>query len=199
MSEVITLSEHHARQYSLVEGAGIFDENLEATILEGLFSLPPTFTQILETDPKFMDRSVAVRLISLLLPKRADGILVVGIEDGFTVSLLEELGARVFVIEPNGMHAQKIRRYLDSIQYTQAVTSVTPIEYGLKEYAPYDGILFHGIPKSIPTTFFDQLEQRGRIVSLVGDTFTQEVTVFEKKDNAINRIRFEIVQGYCSS
>jgi protein-L-isoaspartate O-methyltransferase len=195
--DLIILNEHHARQYSLVEEAGIFDEALEQQILEALFKLPPILTSDDKPRPEVMSRSLAIRLVSLLIPKRADAIMVVGIEDGFTIALLEALSVRVFVAEENGIKAQKVRRLLDQHQFTKAITVVTPIEKGLPEYAPYDGILLHGLPKRVPQEIVNQLsDNNGRLVSLVGDEFTQQVTLHTKTSSGLKRTKFEIVQGY---
>ena len=195
--EIITLDTTQATAYSLVEEAGIFDEKLESRILSALLKLPPVFLASLKSSSDVMNRALTIRLISLVNPQKNDSVLVVGIEDGFAVALFESLNLRVFVLESNGIKAQKVRKSLDQYQFTKAITVVAPIEKGLAEYAPYDCILLNGIPKKIPFEIVSQLSNsHGKIVSLVGDEFTQQVTLYTKTDQEISRTKFEIVQGY---
>lgn len=185
----------------ILEGAGVFDEVLEEALRSALLKVPFAVLSGFSNESS-MEPSVLIRLLSLLIPEKGKKYLIVGVENGLAPAVLSLLGASVFCIEPEGSVAQKVQKWLDHHSLSSSLTTVRPIEYGWDEYQPYDGMLMTGLPATIPAPLFAQLVESspagpaGRIVCLVGDTFTQTVTVFHKKELVVKRHDFEIVQGY---
>jgi protein-L-isoaspartate O-methyltransferase len=179
----------------ILETAGIFDESLEIQIADALAKLP---RELLMHQPGVMLPGVAVRLLSLLTPQKDAAFLTIGIENGFTQALLSLLGVRCFSVESDGMKAQQVRKLLDKHPgLSSSLTKVGPIQNGWDEYQPYDGILILGVPTKIEASLFAQLSMKhGRLACLVGDDFSQTVTVWEKHFAKIKKVEFELLQGY---
>jgi protein-L-isoaspartate O-methyltransferase len=179
----------------IIESAGIFDESLEATIAAALHKLPP---ELMMPAEGIMKPGVAVRLISLLAPRKDAAFLIIGIENGFPLALLSLLGVRTFCVEQDGIKAQQVRKFLDKHPgLSSSLTKVGPNAQGWDEFQPYDGILVLGIPSKIEANLFAQLSMKhGRLACLVGDEFTQTVTVWEKHFSKIKKVEFEVLQGY---
>ena len=192
----------NAAMNDILDVAGIFDETLEKSVGDALQKLPSIFMQTIPKTPSggsvTMSPGIAVRLISLLSPKKDAAFLVVGVENGFSLGLLSLLGVRTFSVEADGIKAQRVRKLLDSIPgLSTSLTLVAPTENGWSEYQPYDGILILGVPQKISKSIFSQVSSdRGKIACLVGDEFSQTVTVWEKNGASVKKVSFEVVQGY---
>ena len=187
---------------SILQKAGIFDEQLEDSMRSALHKIPLSLLDAVSTpNEPIMAPHVLIRLLSLLLPESGKKILVVGVENGLSLAVLSQLGVSAFSVEKDAVRAQRVRKFLDSKNFSSSLTNVGPTHIGWSEYAPYDGVLVTGIPETIPSALFEQLDSDptkggGRLVCLVGDAFTQAVTVFQKKSDLIKRHNFEILQGY---
>jgi len=100
-------------------------------------------------------------------------ILEVGTGSGYQAAVLAELADRVFSIERIAKMADRARRILGSLRYSNVLIKVGDGTYGWKDEAPFDGIIVTAGAPKVPETLVAQLAVGGRLVIPVGDRFTQ--------------------------
>ena len=60
---------------------------------------------------------------------------------------------------------------------------------GWRDHAPYDGIIVTAGAPGVPESLMEQLKDGGRIIIPIGDSFSQILTVIEKKGASITTTR----------
>ncbi|HNT58459.1 MAG TPA: protein-L-isoaspartate O-methyltransferase, partial [Syntrophales bacterium] len=100
-------------------------------------------------------------------------ILEVGTGSGYQAAVLAELADRVFSIERIVKMADRARRILGALRYSNVLIKVGDGTYGWKDEAPFDGIIVTAGAPKVPETLVAQLAVGGRLVIPVGDRFTQ--------------------------
>ncbi|HOP36117.1 MAG TPA: protein-L-isoaspartate(D-aspartate) O-methyltransferase [Syntrophales bacterium] len=100
-------------------------------------------------------------------------ILEVGTGSGYQAAVLAELADRVFSIERIAKMADRARRILGALRYSNVLIKVGDGTYGWKDEAPFDGIIVTAGAPKVPETLVAQLAVGGRLVIPVGDRFTQ--------------------------
>lgn len=114
-----------------------------------------------------------------------DNVLEIGSGCGYQTAVLSMLVKRVFSVERIenlllqardrirllGLHNVRMR-HGDGMQ-------------GWPENAPYDGIMVAAAPVSVPPPLIDQLAEGGRLVIPVGESGTQDLKLFVKREGEI--------------
>ncbi len=112
----------------------------------------------------------------LLEIKKGDQILEIGTGSGYQTAVLLELKARVYTIERQKELFKKTSILLSKLRYRPRHMGFGDGYVGLKEYAPYDGIIVTAGAPFIPKPLMSQLKIGGRLVIPVGET-TQIMTL----------------------
>ncbi len=104
-----------------------------------------------------------------LMLKENDKVLEVGTGSGYQAAVLAEVIQHVYTIEVRPNIAQMARKILDELGYGERITThVGNGSQGLKEEAPFDGIIVTAAHTIIPTPLLEQLAEGGRLVMPVG-------------------------------
>ncbi|MBI4007890.1 MAG: protein-L-isoaspartate(D-aspartate) O-methyltransferase [Planctomycetes bacterium] len=104
-----------------------------------------------------------------LMLKENDKVLEVGTGSGYQAAVLAEIIEHVYTIEVRPNISRKARKILDELGYSEKITMlIGDGSRGLKEEAPYDGIIVTAAYTIIPTPLLDQLAEGGRLVMPVG-------------------------------
>ena len=109
-------------------------------------------------------------------------ILEIGTGSGYQTAVLGELAEQVCSIERVPALAQRARKVLDNLKYTNIIITVGDGTYGWREHAPYDGIIVTAGAPLAPKQLLQQLSTGGRLVIPVGDEISQELKVYRKTD-----------------
>ncbi|MDX6413202.1 MAG: protein-L-isoaspartate(D-aspartate) O-methyltransferase [Gaiellaceae bacterium] len=104
-------------------------------------------------------------------------LLDVGTGSGYQAAVLAELGADVDTIERIPTLAEQARANLTAAGYERVRVHVGDGSLGLAEHAPFDAIAVAAAAPELPSTLYDQLEPRGRLVVPVGRRGIQELQV----------------------
>ena len=115
----------------------------------------------------------------LLQIKSGDKILEVGTGSGYQAIILLELGAEVHTIEYNKVLFEKTKKFLPSLGYKPAFYHGDGSR-GLKQQAPYDGIIVTAGAPTVPEELVKQLKVGGHLVIPVGDGKTQQMLKLTK-------------------
>ncbi|MCF1422712.1 MULTISPECIES: protein-L-isoaspartate(D-aspartate) O-methyltransferase [Mangrovimonas] len=116
----------------------------------------------------------------LLEVKPGDKILEIGTGSGYQTAILCELGCRVFSIERQNELFKKTSKFLPKLGYRAKKLIFGDGYIGLKEEAPFKGIIVTAGAPFVPKALLAQLEIGGRLVIPVGDN-VQTMTLFIRK------------------
>ena len=125
----------------------------------------------------------------LLRVKPKDKILEIGTGSGYQTAVLLELGAKVYSIGRQHELFKKTSRFLPKLGYNPRRLIFGDGYKGLKEEAPFDGIIVTAGAPYVPKPLLAQLKVGGRLVIPVGDDvqvmqlyIRKSATEFEKHD-----------------
>ena len=116
-------------------------------------------------------------------------VLEVGTGSGYQSAVLAELGAEVFTIERISELADRARRVLEDLGYTNVHFRVGDGYAGWPERAPFDAILVTAAAPDVPAPLEAQLAPGGRLVAPVGGPgLRQDLVLVEKAaDGTLSR------------
>jgi protein-L-isoaspartate(D-aspartate) O-methyltransferase len=109
-------------------------------------------------------------------------VLEIGAGSGYQTAILAELAEQVYTIERIPSIAKRARKTFDQLQYKNIIITIRDGTAGWKEHSPYDSIIVTAASPGAPKPLLEQLATGGRLVIPIGDEFTQELIVYEKKD-----------------
>lgn len=116
-----------------------------------------------------------------------DRVLEIGTGSGYQTAILAELAREVFTVERIASLAEKAGRMLLDIGYSNIEFKIGNGTLGWREHAPFDRALVTAGSPGIPRELFEQLEEKGRMVIPIGDTFSQVLTVVTKMGGNLKR------------
>jgi len=116
----------------------------------------------------------------LLQVNPGDKILEIGTGSGYQTAVLLELGASVFSIERQRELYKKTSKFLPKLGYRPKKLIFGDGYKGLKEEAPFNGIIVTAGAPFVPKPLLSQLAIDGRLVIPVGDE-VQIMTLYIRK------------------
>ncbi|PNQ72738.1 protein-L-isoaspartate O-methyltransferase [Hanstruepera neustonica] len=116
----------------------------------------------------------------LLQVEKGDKILEIGTGSGYQTAVLCELGAQVFSIERQNELFKKTSKFLPKLGYRAKKLIFGDGYQGLKEEAPFKGIIVTAGAPFVPKPLLGQLAIGGRLVIPVGDA-VQTMTLYIRK------------------
>ena len=133
---------------------------------------------------------VALMTQSLEL-KGDEKILEIGTGSGYQTAILAELARKVYSVERMRALAERARKLLEKLGYSNVKILLGDGTLGWKEFSPYDRILVTAGAREIPQPLTDQLEEEGIMVIPVGNSYSQDLRVVRKRKNRIKTARVE--------
>lgn len=115
----------------------------------------------------------------LLSIKPGDKILEIGTGSGYQATIILEMGGKLHTIEYQKKLYEKVKDFLPKMGY-QANFYHGDGSRGLKEKAPFDGIIVTAGAPTIPDDLIAQLKIGGRLVIPVGDNKRQKMWLIRK-------------------
>lgn len=106
-------------------------------------------------------------------------ILEIGTGSGYQTAILIELKAQVYSIERQKELYDKVKKFLPKVGYVPKKLVFGDGYKGLKEDAPFDGIIVTAGAPYVPKALLGQLKVGGKLVIPVGDE-VQVMTVFTR-------------------
>ena len=110
-------------------------------------------------------------------------VLEIGTGSGYQAAILSKLVKEVYTIERFVSLAKKAQSALEKSGYTNVKLKVGDGTLGWPEEAPFERIIITAASPRIPLPLFEQLAENGKMVIPLGETFSQVLTVAEKKDS----------------
>jgi protein-L-isoaspartate(D-aspartate) O-methyltransferase len=106
--------------------------------------------------------------------KGSETVLEVGTGSGYQAAILSK-AKMVYTIERFSALADRVEEILKGLEIKNVKVIVGDGSKGLEEYSPYDGIIVTAGAPEIPRSLIDQLNEKGRIVIPVGNSFSQDL------------------------
>ncbi len=119
------------------------------------------------------------RQTELLQVKKGDKVLEIGTGSGYQAAVLLEMGIKVYSIERQNELFKKTKLFLPKLGYRPKKLIFGDGYKGLKEDAPFDGIVVTAAAPYVPKPLMAQLKIGGRLVIPVGEK-SQIMTVFTR-------------------
>ena len=133
---------------------------------------------------------VALMTQSLEL-KGDEKILEIGTGSGYQTAILAELARKVYSVERMRALAERARKLLEKLGYSNVKILLGDGTLGWEESSPYDRILVTAGARDIPRPLTDQLEEGGVMVIPVGNSYSQDLEVVRKRKNHIKTAMVE--------
>ena len=119
---------------------------------------------------------MVARICEALSLRGHERVLDVGTGSGYQAAVLAELAGEVHTIERIPDLAEEARSALEAAGYVDRVhVHVGDGTLGLAEHAPYAAIAVAAAAPEVPTTLYEQLEERGRLVVPIGGRRGQQL------------------------
>jgi protein-L-isoaspartate(D-aspartate) O-methyltransferase len=131
--------------------------------------------------------SLVAAMVEALQLEGEESVLEVGTGLGWQTALLAQLARRVFSIERFADLAEEARRNLERQGIRNAEVVVGDGTAGLPDQAPFDAILVSAAFTDVPEPLAAQLRDGGRLVQPIGLGGNDQVTLFERRGEALER------------
>ncbi len=126
-----------------------------------------------------------VALMSQLLALRGrERVLEIGTGSGYQAAVLAEIAAEVYTIERFQSLADRAAACLAELGYSNVHVIYADGSRGLKEHAPFQGILVTAAAPLVPQAILNQLDQNGTLVIPVGGRKGQVLQVWTRQGSS---------------
>jgi protein-L-isoaspartate(D-aspartate) O-methyltransferase len=112
-------------------------------------------------------------------------VLELGTGSGYQATILAELAREVITVERFPALAQRARRTLEKLGYTNVQIHLAEKTLGWRAEAPYDAILVTAGAPRIPRELVNQLAPSGRMVIPVGSRWEQDLLQVRKQEKGM--------------
>jgi len=114
-------------------------------------------------------------------------VLEIGTGSGYQTAILAELSKEVYTVERFSSLAEKAGSLFQELGYSNINMKTGDGSLGWKEEAPFSRIIVTAASPGLPPPLIEQLSEGGKIVLPLGETYSQALTIIEKKQGQINK------------
>jgi protein-L-isoaspartate(D-aspartate) O-methyltransferase len=133
--------------------------------------------------------SLVAQMVAALGLEGSERVLEVGTGYGWQTALLARLAAQVFSVERYADLAAFARAALARAGLANIQVVVADGTEGLPEHAPFDAVLVAAAFPEVPPPLVEQLADGGRLVQPIGPGGYDDVILFERRGDALDRVR----------
>jgi protein-L-isoaspartate(D-aspartate) O-methyltransferase len=134
---------------------------------------------------------IVALMTEVLKLKKTSRVLEIGTGSGYQAAILGQICESVFTIEIFESLAESASKALINQEYLNVTVKTGDGYLGWEEHSPFDAIIVTCAPTHVPKALQDQLSEGGKLVIPVGETYDQELVLFEKKEGKL--IKKEII------
>ena len=114
-------------------------------------------------------------------------ILEIGTGSGYQAAILAELAKDVYTVERFERLAKGAEAVFQELGYKNIKLKVGDGTLGWSEFAPFDRIIITAATPRIPLPLTEQLTESGKIILPLGESFSQILTLIEKKEGKLEQ------------
>ncbi|MDP3732661.1 MAG: protein-L-isoaspartate(D-aspartate) O-methyltransferase [Candidatus Omnitrophota bacterium] len=115
-------------------------------------------------------------------------LLEVGTGSGYQTAILAELAGEVYSIERFEFLGKMAQTILSGLGYKNIKIKVGDGTLGWEEGAPFDRIIITAASPKVPLPLIEQLADNGKLILPLGESFSQVLTLVEKKDGKLKSV-----------
>jgi protein-L-isoaspartate(D-aspartate) O-methyltransferase len=115
-------------------------------------------------------------------------VLEIGTGSGYQTAILGELADQVYSIERFENLAKRAENILNELGYTNIKIKIGDGTLGWPQASPFDRIIITAASPRIPLPLIEQLKENGKLILPLGESFSQVLTVAEKKKGKLDSI-----------
>ncbi len=112
-------------------------------------------------------------------------VLEIGTGSGYQAAILAELAKEVYSVERFENLAKKAQDIFAELGYSNIKIKTGDGSLGWQEESPFDRIIITAASPRIPLPLTEQLKENGKLILPLGESFSQVLTVIEKKQGKI--------------
>ncbi len=116
-----------------------------------------------------------------------DKVLEIGAGSGYQTAILAELAKEIYSVERIESLAKNAEALLSELGYKNIKIKIGDGTLGWEEKAPFDKIIITAASPRIPLPLAQQLAENGKLILPLGDSFSQVLTLVEKKADQLLR------------
>ena len=114
-----------------------------------------------------------------------DKVLEIGTGSGYQAAILARLSAHVYTVERIEVLLERAKEIFKDLGITNISTKLGDGTLGWEEFSPYQAIIVTAASDNVPPPLVKQLNEGGRLVIPLGGSFTQALTLIEKKEGGL--------------
>ncbi|EMF46010.1 Protein-L-isoaspartate O-methyltransferase [Planococcus halocryophilus Or1] len=158
-------------------------------------ALPIGFEQTISQPSLVLEMTLALDL------RPTDKVLEVGTGSGFQTTLLAIFSGAVYTIERIEELHNRAKERVAQLNIHNIHFKLGDGSEGWQEHAPFDRIMVTAAASEVPTELLDQLNNDGKMVIPVGNSFNQELLLIEKDHSgklhttSLNKVLFVPLKG----
>ncbi|MFN3412373.1 MAG: protein-L-isoaspartate(D-aspartate) O-methyltransferase [Exilispira sp.] len=133
---------------------------------------------------------IVALMTELLELNGEERVLEIGTGSGYQTAILAKLAREVYTVERIVELLEIAKMALGKLNFDNIKFFHSNGYHGLPDYAPYDRIILTACPRKIPSTFYNQLGEKGILVAPEGD-YIQNLFKIKKVNGQI--IKEEII------
>lgn len=133
-----------------------------------------------------MEASPLAKLLQLAAVTKEDVVLEIGTGSGYATAILSAIAGSVVSLEIDETLAAQATETLASLGHDNVAVVTGSLENGYSAEAPYDLIFINGAVEEVCPALFEQLQDGGRLVAVVGYGNAAQAKVFVKEQGAIS-------------
>ena len=115
-------------------------------------------------------------------------ILEIGTGSGYQTAILSELAGEIYSVERFEVLAGRAQAILNELGYKNIKVKAGDGTLGWEEAAPFDRIIITAASPKIPLPLIEQLADNGKLILPLGESFSQVLTLLEKKEGKLKSI-----------
>jgi len=115
-------------------------------------------------------------------------VLEIGTGSGYQSAVLAELAKEVYSIERFENLAKKAKDTLNELGYKNIKIKIGDGTLGWLEESPFERIIITAASPKIPLPLTEELKENGKLILPLGESFSQVLTVVEKKKGKLESI-----------
>jgi protein-L-isoaspartate(D-aspartate) O-methyltransferase len=177
----MTMPDYSAARFHMVEGQIRVNKVTDEALTDALMAVPrELFVPKSARGVAYVDEDIPIapgrflmepmvlaRLLNEARVRPTDIVLDLACGTGYASALLARMAATVVAVEDDPELAARASEVLGELNVDNVAVVQAPSEAGYPEQAPYDVILINGAVAEIPQPVFDQLNEGGRLVTIV--------------------------------
>jgi protein-L-isoaspartate(D-aspartate) O-methyltransferase len=116
-------------------------------------------------------------------------ILEIGTGSGYQTAILAELAREVYSVERFAGLSRRAQALLGELGYSNIRFKIGDGTLGWKEESPFERIIITAASPRIPLPLIEQLREEGKLIIPLGESFSQVLTVAQKKNNKLESVQ----------